>query len=159
MNKKTFLNTLKKHLKKLTSSEIKKHINYYDELLSDMMENGLSEAEAVAKIGTPKQIAQELLENAAPEDFKKKDMVGTILIAISIFLVAFILLSESFFNLLPISFSTSGSATSIAIIGGADGPTSIFLAGKVGTPVQLYILTGAVIAITVIYKVVKHFKK
>lgn len=159
MNKPAFLKNLKKHLKKLKNSEIQKNINYYDELLSDMMENGAPEAEAVEKIGSPKSIAQEILQNAAPEDFKPRDTVGTVLIVISALLVAVILLSELSLSLLPLTFHTSSSSTAVSIIGGADGPTSIFLAGKVGTPTSLYAAAATVITMTVIYKLIRHFKQ
>ena len=159
MNKSAFLKALKKSLKKLNNSEIQKNINYYDELLSDMMENGASETEAVEKIGSPKNIAQEILQNASAEDFKPRDTVGTVLIVISSILVAAILISEISLNLLPITFNTSSSATSIGIIGGADGPTSIFLAGKIGTPIALYATAATAITMTVVYKIMRHFNQ
>ncbi|MBP3543386.1 MAG: DUF1700 domain-containing protein, partial [Lachnospiraceae bacterium] len=87
MNKKIFLDRLKKNLKELKAAEIQKHLNYYEELFSDMMENGLSEAEAIAKIGTPEKIAEEILENAAAEEFREQDTVGRVLTGMSIVLV------------------------------------------------------------------------
>ena len=49
-------------------------------------------------------------------------------------------------------------SASIAIIGGADGPTSIFLAGRVGTGFSIgTILLGVIVIIIgiVIYKIIK----
>ena len=46
--------------------------------------------------------------------------------------------------------------SSIGIIGGADGPTSIFIAGKVGTPWGLYIATAVVVIATIMYFVKKR---
>lgn len=159
MNKKSFLDSLKKKLKELNRTEIQKHLNYYDELLSDMMENGLSEADAIAKIGTPEKIAEEILENAVPEEFTEKDTAGRVLIGISIVLAVVALVAKISGGMLPVSFSTSSAGTSIGIIGGADGPTSIFLAGKVGEPVALYALAATMITVTIIYKVYRRNKK
>ena len=47
-------------------------------------------------------------------------------------------------------------SSSIGIIGGADGPTSIFIAGKVGTPWGLYITTAVVVIVTIVYFVKKR---
>lgn len=63
MNKEVFLNELKTYLYKMEEPEKNKFIIYYDEMISDYTENGLTEAEAVNKIGNPKSIAEELLEN------------------------------------------------------------------------------------------------
>ena len=46
--------------------------------------------------------------------------------------------------------------SSIGIIGGADGPTSIFIAGKVGTPWGLYVATAVVVIATIMYFVKKR---
>lgn len=159
MNKKNFLGSLKKNLRKLKMSEIQKHLKYYDELLSDMMESGLSEVDAIAKVGTPEKIAEELLENAAPEEFTEKDTIGRVFIGISIVLAVVALVAKISGGMLPVSFSTSSADTSIGIIGGADGPTSIFLAGKVGEPVALYALVATAITMTIIYKVYRRNKK
>lgn len=40
-------------------SEIHQLINYYDEMIDDLMEEGYSEQDAVAKLGDPKKLAQE----------------------------------------------------------------------------------------------------
>lgn len=49
------------------------------------------------------------------------------------------------------------AAMSISIIGGADGPTSVFVAGKVGNGIPpALILGGAVIAVIAILAVLKN---
>lgn len=40
-------------------SEIHQLINYYDEIIQDLMEDGYSEIEAVAKLGSPRKLAKE----------------------------------------------------------------------------------------------------
>lgn len=92
-------------------------------------------------------------KNATPEDFKPRDIIGSALMIISAFFVIVILLSKLYWH-----FSDPTASASIAIIGGADGPTSIFLAGKIGMPTSLYAIAATVITITVIYKLIRHFK-
>ncbi|MBS6398185.1 MAG: DUF1700 domain-containing protein [Clostridiales bacterium] len=144
MNKTTFLKELRKELRCLKPSELQKNISYYDEFLSDMMEQQLSEEEAVARLGAPHAIAAEILENTSPHNFRRKDIPGTILVILS----AVLLLICLFF----LWKTTPFCETSVSIIGGADGPTSIFIAGKVSQPVLLYAVTGIVIIITAVYK-------
>lgn len=83
MNKDTFLKTLRKQLKSLKSSELQKNIGYYEEMIADLTENGLTEEEAIQKIGSPDAIAREILENTAPENFRQKDIPGIVLISLS----------------------------------------------------------------------------
>ena len=61
MNKAEFLNELSFCLHSMNDSEKNKFIIYYDEMISDYVENGMSEEGAVNKIGAPKKIAEELL--------------------------------------------------------------------------------------------------
>ena len=61
MNKAEFLNELSFCLQNMNDSEKNKFIIYYDEMISDYVENGMSEEDAVNKIGAPKKIAEELI--------------------------------------------------------------------------------------------------
>lgn len=61
MNKAEFLNELAFYLQKMNASEKNKFLTYYDEMISDYVENGMTEEVAVNKIGVPKKIAEELL--------------------------------------------------------------------------------------------------
>jgi len=56
------------------------------------------------------------------------------------------------------SFQVNMSA-STGIIGGADGPTAIFIAGKIGAPWGLYFATAVVVVATVVYFVRRRKKK
>lgn len=62
MTRDNFLNELRRYLSQLPPSEIEKHLAYYIEMLDDMMEDGLSEEEAVARMGSPKNIADQILQ-------------------------------------------------------------------------------------------------
>lgn len=63
MSKIEFLKELEANLRKMNDSEKNKFITYYDEIISDYIENGMTEEEAVNKIGSPAKIAVELLED------------------------------------------------------------------------------------------------
>lgn len=149
MNKDTFLKELKKQLKKLNRSEVQKNISYYDELIFDMMENGLSEEEVLSKIGSPKQLAREILENTAPENFRKRDIWGWVLAAASVIAI--------FLSLLEAVRIHTMINASVSIIGGADGPTSIFIAGKLNWP-RMYGIAAVIVGVTVVYFLLKYRK-
>ena len=62
MSKADFLRLLERALAQLSEEERQKNLEYYSELLDDMMEEGMTEAEATAKLGSPGQIAQSILQ-------------------------------------------------------------------------------------------------
>lgn len=150
MSKKIFLKTLKRELRALNSSELQKNISYYDEIIADMMESGLSEEAAIEKIGAPQKIAREILENTSPENMRKKDIPGRILILASIITIILSIISGIrryiFIN------------DTISIIGGADGPTSIFLAGRIGAP-RIWMIAVILVLVTVVYKIFRMNRK
>lgn len=151
MNKNTFLKILKKQLRCLNSSERQKNINYYDEMIADLIENGFSEENAVKKIGSPKQLAQEIIENTSPENMKKTDWIGRILIGMCFLTILLSAISRIRMYL--------HSKETITIIGGADGPTSIFLAGRIGHFPRMWMIAAIVVIITVIYFLWKRRKR
>ena len=61
MNKSEFLDSLRAGLSQLPAAEREQNIAYYEELFSDMQEEGMSEEEAAAHLGDPEQIAREIL--------------------------------------------------------------------------------------------------
>ena len=62
MSKADFLRLLERALAQLSEEERQKNLEYYSELLDDMMEEGMTEAEATAKLGSPNQIAESILQ-------------------------------------------------------------------------------------------------
>ena len=52
MTKEAFLNGLKKGLKGLPNNDIEEHIAFYDEMIEDKKEDGISEEEAILQIGS-----------------------------------------------------------------------------------------------------------
>lgn len=143
MNKAQFLKRLKRQLHNLKRSEREKYISDYEEMISDMVENGMTEQEAVSKLGNIKKISKEILENSEVT-YEWVDGKGKILIVVSFCLIlfsAFCFVKSSVSNLF------------VSMIGGADGPTSIFIAGKISRISLIYVLTGIAVMITVIYLV------
>ena len=62
MTKTDFLQLLERALAQLPEEERRANLEYYSELLDDMLEEGMTEAEATAKLGSPSQIAQSILQ-------------------------------------------------------------------------------------------------
>ena len=90
----------------------------------------------------------------------KKNKIFIGLVVVDAILLVLNICDSVFGSMIRTLFSlyTSDEA-SIAIIGGADGPTSIFLAGKIGPPVDgLLIALVAAVIVTVVYVVVKKRK-
>lgn len=150
--KKSYLHALRRLLRQLRRSELKKQLEYYDELISDMVESGLSEAAAVGKLSSPKEIARDILQEASPLSLQPRNWAGRSLTALSLILLICCVILYFKRNMSgPISHS-------ISIIGGADGPTSVFIAGKIGGGSLLYYITFGCIGITVIYHLIRYWK-
>lgn len=150
MNKNTFLKILKKQLRCLNASERQKNINYYDELIADMIENGFSEEAAVEKIGSPKQLAQEIITNTPPENMKTTDRIGRTLIGICLLTILLSVASE-----IRVYLHSSGAI----IIGGADGPTSVFIAGRIGHFPRMWMIAAIVVIVTIVYYLLKRRRR
>lgn len=60
MNKTEFLNELKKQISEYSVEETEKFMEYYAEMIDDRVENGMTEAEAVASLGTVDSIANQI---------------------------------------------------------------------------------------------------
>lgn len=90
----------------------------------------------------------------------KKDKIFIGLIVLDVILLVINLADSIFGSVIRSIFSIySSDASSIAIIGGADGPTSIFIAGKVGTPREgLLIALIVAVTVTVVYTVIRKKK-
>ena len=58
-----FLEALQNELDDLPESDIKASIQYYNEMIDDKMEDGLTEEAAVADIGNPQKIAEGILSD------------------------------------------------------------------------------------------------
>lgn len=66
MTKQEFLSELERALGKLPHTEVEQALAFYDEAISDRMEDGLSEAEAVAGLGSIEEIAAQIAAETPP---------------------------------------------------------------------------------------------
>ncbi len=158
MTRKQFLKKLGKQLAGLKRRERSRYLADYDEMISDLVEHGMEETEAVEHLGGVEKIAGEIMEEAPQEARSHLDLPGTVLVVVSLLLLIFSLYELMTFSVI-FGDATPFVGESVSIIGGADGPTSIFLAGKVSWPVGLYVLTGCCVIVTVLYLFRKYRKK
>ena len=64
MNEKRFIRALRRSLRPLTRGERQASLAYYAEMIHDGMEDGFSEEQAVARLGSVEDIAGQLQQNA-----------------------------------------------------------------------------------------------
>ena len=64
MNKESFLKELEKRIAQLPQSEREKSVAFYGEMIDDMTEDGMTEEEAVARLGPVEKIAEGILLDA-----------------------------------------------------------------------------------------------
>lgn len=81
MTKLNFIMSLHDKLSGLPQNEIEERLNFYSEMIEDRMEEGLSEEEAVAAIGSVDEIAEQIvadtpLSKIAKEKIKLKRRLG-----------------------------------------------------------------------------------
>lgn len=62
MRKQEFLNRLREKLSALPTAEAEERLGFYEEMIDDRIEEGLSEEEAVSAIGSPDEIAAQIIE-------------------------------------------------------------------------------------------------
>lgn len=139
MDKREFLRKLDKALKKLLPEEKARYISYYDEIILDLVDGGMSETEAVEKQGNMGDIVTDIMSQVESDKVVKKNPLE-----IALFVVAclFAIICTVVLIALPdvVTFSMMD----------VDGPTSVFVAGKVNEPVWLYILTAIVLVATIV---------
>ena len=80
MTKQEFLESLRKGLAGLNKKEIAERLAFYGEMIDDSMEEGLTEEEAVKKIGSVEQTVQQIL--AEKSDSSKKKTWVIVLLAV-----------------------------------------------------------------------------
>ncbi|MBR5519668.1 MAG: DUF1700 domain-containing protein [Clostridia bacterium] len=65
MRKDEFLAVLRKSLAALPAADLDERLDFYREVIEDSMDEGLSEEEAVAQIGSPEQVVMQILTEYA----------------------------------------------------------------------------------------------
>jgi uncharacterized membrane protein len=61
MKKQEFLSVLRWRLRELPPADVSRTVEYYSEMIDDHIENGMSEASAVVKMGDPNDVAAQIL--------------------------------------------------------------------------------------------------
>lgn len=73
MRKQEFLSKLKRKISRIPKNELNERLNFYSEMIDDRVEAGFSEEEAVARIGTVEDVANQIL-NEYPHIKEKKNI-------------------------------------------------------------------------------------
>ena len=74
MNKREFLTAVGNGLKGLSYEEQDKWLDFYSEMIDDRMEEGMTEPEAVAAIGSVEAVVEQILAQSKPETKKRKEL-------------------------------------------------------------------------------------
>lgn len=188
MSKSIFIDTLRELLEPLNKEESDKFISYYEEIIEDYKESGLTEQEVIDKIGSPQSIANDILSEQDSINIPSSNskILNKILLILgfplwgSLLLTAVLLILSVYIVILCIPFTTGVS--SIAFFGAAlvsilGSPFMIFDTLNVGvvqlglgvSSIGISILLGFItiylskniIGITkdLTFKVLKSFKK
>ena len=81
MNRKEYVSKLKRRLSKLPNADVKKYVDFFNEIIDDRIEEGLSEEEALAQSGTPQEFAEQILAECGVKTRKMKTWELVLLIA------------------------------------------------------------------------------
>lgn len=150
MKKKEFLAKLKARLRKLPREERKERLGFYGEMIDDRMEEGVSEEEAVAGVGTIDEIVSQIMaeEPGRPvkEKIKPKGKMGAGIILLLILgsplwltlLLCVLAVVLSFYAVI-LSVIFAVWAAEISLLAGSVGG----IAASIIVAVQGNILTGA----------------
>ena len=65
MNKQEFLGALRRGLLGLPEEDIENSVEFYSEMIDDRIDEGMSEDEAVADIGSANEVIQQILSEAS----------------------------------------------------------------------------------------------
>ena len=88
MKKRVFLAQLRARLSSLPKREVEESLNFYSEAIDDRMEEGFTEAEAVAGMGAPSEVAARIIEDVKAMKGTREKLphghmkVGTVLLLV-----------------------------------------------------------------------------
>lgn len=125
MTKSAFVDTLRELLKSLNKSECDKFISYYEEIIEDYKESGLTEQEIMKKIGSPEAIADNILSEQGTTNIKipsfNSKILNIILLILgfplwgSLLLAAVLLILSGYIIIWCLPFVTGVSAISFFV--------------------------------------------
>lgn len=146
MNKQQFLTVIREKLVGLPKSDIDKSLDYYEEMIQDGIEDGLSEDEAVEALGPMEDIVSQILsETSLPKTIKANDKaskgfrVWEIILLIlgspiwlSLLLTALVLVLAFYIIIWSVIFSlyAANLAVAVSAIGGLAGLIVHLYSGK-----------------------------
>lgn len=141
MKRNEFLDELKAKLKGLPEADIEKAIAFYSEAIDDRIDDGLTEDQAVNAIGTPDDIAQEILldtplpklvkAKATPSRTLKTWEIILIIISAPIWLTLLIVAASIVLSIIVTLFSLALSLLAI-IVSLIVGSIAVIIASLIG---------------------------
>lgn len=141
-------------------AEVKKRV--LADLESDIRsrrEAGSSDAQIMQELGTPASLAGELNTQMDAYTYKKSPWRWLCLVVAAVGIGLLLLQINPSWVLTQVFQAVSGSSASYGIIGGADGPTAIFVTAGPRT-VEDYILPGVLVIMCLVgYWRLSHLKK
>ena len=63
MNKQEYLESIRSRISAMPADDVNRFMDYYSEMIDDRVEDGLSEEEAVADMGSPDAAVEQILED------------------------------------------------------------------------------------------------
>ncbi len=156
MNKIEFLSALRAGLKTLSENEINQHTQYYSEMICDMVEDGLTEEEAIASIGTIDEITAQILGETTLQksDKKEKRKLKTweiVLLAagspiwFSLLVAAFAVVLSLVASAFSAIISFYAATFALGAVAAASIPYSIFMIASGNTAGGIFILGAGLI--------------
>lgn len=137
MNKEQFLSEIKKRLKHLPQADITPSLDYYEEMIDDHIENGMSPEDAVAEMGTVDEAVAHILSEISVEELKDRRPLCAREIVILALASPFILVFASVALVLIISvwavilsLYASDLSFAVAVVAGAIVGGASIIAGK-----------------------------
>ena len=150
--KENYIKKVKKALPRKFRAEVLRDL---EEIFRSAAEHGETEAEVAERLGCPCEFAKEAALQLGVDLDKRKSKRRVVLFVVSAALTVF-------FGVLHWLASMNRRLdAAIGIIGGADGPTAIFVTGPTLSPSVLYLpaaVIAAIIALVLLGKILKKKK-
>lgn len=140
--KRDYINAVKSS-RSIPASKKEEIIRDLEEIFAESLAHGESETELSARLGTPEQFASGFENSGAVSNGRKGLLISLAAVFSGVFL------GSLGFYVVALLRSTFiwGRDESLAIIGGADGPTQIFVQGSSSGVVWGFVLFGALILV------------
>lgn len=155
MNRVKFIQTLRKHLSELPAYEVEKSVNYFNEMIDDRIEEGMTEEEAVADIGDVRLVAERILDEERPllEQLKSQIMpkkglsgwvIALLILGAPLWLSLLLAAGLLFLAVCLIALAVWVVALAFTVQGGATIISSLFRIGDGVLPVLATLSVGLI---------------